>query len=108
MTCLVTGSWTNNGVRYEFYLVEWTLHPNRKWLVISMMSMPLLYQYAYVATPVTTVALRNHTSIRLMIVFIPGSMHNAFQKYKSFPVDMKFPGQYHLATCGVFGNRVLH
>lgn len=32
MTCLTTGSWTDNVARYEFHLVEQDLYPVGKWL----------------------------------------------------------------------------
>lgn len=46
--CLITyldiGSWTNNGSRYEFYLVKWDLKSIRKLLVTSITFISLLYQ----------------------------------------------------------------
>lgn len=41
---LGTGSWTSNGARCGFHLVEQTLHSIRKWLATPMASIPLLHQ----------------------------------------------------------------
>lgn len=56
--CLSIGLLTDNGDKYEFHFLEWTLKLIKKWLVTAMAFMPLLYQWAFLHLPVIIEVLR--------------------------------------------------
>lgn len=54
---------SDNGARYEFYLVEQDLNPLRSgWLVTPKTFIPLLYQWTYLIKPLISVAGRGFTA----------------------------------------------
>lgn len=68
MTCLATGSWPNNGIRYGFDLVE-VVNTIRNWLITSTRFMKLLNQFVYIAGKALIVAHRVHSWIISVILF---------------------------------------
>lgn len=49
------------------FFVEWALNSFRKLLVMTVIFMPLLYQWVYFARPIITLAYRSH----LLLAFLP-------------------------------------
>jgi hypothetical protein len=64
ITCQAIGSWTNNGSRYGFHPVEWTLNPIRQWLITPMAFRLPLHQWVII------VPHRVYGYVRIMITFL--------------------------------------
>lgn len=96
MTCLTRSSFPQNGARFRFHLVVWDLNPNRKCLIIPMISMPPLLQWACLTRLVIIVAHSVHSCVRLMITLPCKSLRNTFQHHESLLVRMALPSQYQL------------
>lgn len=81
MSCFVTGSWSDNGTRYAFHPVKQDLNPVKKWLVISIPFVLLVYQWACLAT--------------VFIIVLQGSQLGMSDDYFSFlEVCLEYRQQY--------------
>lgn len=76
---------SDNGARYGFQCVEQALNPSGRWLVTSLMFVPLLPMSACLVKPAITVASRVTHWVRLTIIFLL-VVYNIFQQYEVYPV----------------------
>lgn len=88
---------SDNYVSYGLHHVEWTLGQNGKWLVTSVVSVPLLHQWGYLAKKAITVAFSSQVAKNGWLIFSSSSVHsNPSIIFIVLSSRDKIPGQCHL------------